>query len=442
MSPALASLAKDLERLAKKARTAQQARSQRVEALIRELESARAALDSQPRLPVDEGTPAVVPSQAGGALEDGAGGAEVGDKAAQQDTAMSSTGGVTASDEGSEAVGLSRAGVDGVLERLQSDVAAAAGTGAAAKEDKELTSMLSKLGKAVDKIMPPDLAKAVRYVPLPPSFFANAVLEHFVRSGRIDLARTLAREASLPLDEALVAPYVALVAIAKDLERKHLDPALEFVSAHREALERQGAALPFLLHQRRFLQLLQAQRVQDAIQHARAHFPQFYAARGAEVRSLMGCVAFLKRGLGASPYRHLVADSHWPALAHCFWREACDALGVPHDRPLAVAVDAGVQGLPTLHKFCNVMQARLSAWADAPALPLEIDLGSGYHFHSVFMCPVSREQSSRDNPPMRLQCGHVVCEQSLRKLPRSAGRIKCPYCPAEVSVADSLRLFF
>ena len=121
MSPALASLAKDLERLAKKARTAQQARSQRVDALIRELESARTALDSQARLPVDEGTPAVVPSQAGGALEDGAGGAEVGDKAAQQDTAMSSTGGVTASD-GSEAVGLSRAGVDGVLERLQSDV--------------------------------------------------------------------------------------------------------------------------------------------------------------------------------------------------------------------------------------------------------------------------------------------------------------------------------
>ena len=42
---------------------------------------------------------------------------------------------------------------------------------------------------------------------------------------------------------------------------------------------------------------------------------------------------------------------------------------------------------------------------------MEVELGPEFQFHSVFICPVSREQASRNNPPMLLQCGHVLCEQ-------------------------------
>ncbi len=31
-------------------------------------------------------------------------------------------------------------------------------------------------------------------------------------------------------------------------------------------------------------------------------------------------------------------------------------------------------------------------------------------FYSIFACPVSKEQSSEENPPMMLPCGHVLCK--------------------------------
>ena len=38
-------------------------------------------------------------------------------------------------------------------------------------------------------------------------------------------------------------------------------------------------------------------------------------------------------------------------------------------------------------------------------------------FHSIFACPVSKDQSTRDNPPMLLPCGHVLCRVPPRRPP-------------------------
>ena len=49
-------------------------------------------------------------------------------------------------------------------------------------------------------------------------------------------------------------------------------------------------------------------------------------------------------------------------------------------------------------------------------LQVEIDLGHEYHFHSIFACPILRQQSTQSNPPMRLVCGHVISKDALSKL--------------------------
>ncbi len=65
-------------------------------------------------------------------------------------------------------------------------------------------------------------------------------------------------------------------------------------------------------------------------------------------------------------------------------------------------------------------------------LPVEIELGPEFVFRSIFACPVSRDMSTPDNPPMLLPCGHVLCEQSVNKLAKTRTRpFKCPYCPQE-----------
>jgi len=41
-------------------------------------------------------------------------------------------------------------------------------------------------------------------------------------------------------------------------------------------------------------------------------------------------------------------------------------------------------------------------------LPYEIHLPNQLKYHSIFVCPVLKEISTVENPPMLLTCGHVV----------------------------------
>jgi hypothetical protein len=59
-------------------------------------------------------------------------------------------------------------------------------------------------------------------------------------------------------------------------------------------------------------------------------------------------------------------------------------------------------------------------WLQEEQLPVEINLGPEYQYHSIFTCPVSKEHGTEDNPPTLLKCGHVLCRQSMKKLVKSA----------------------
>jgi len=50
------------------------------------------------------------------------------------------------------------------------------------------------------------------------------------------------------------------------------------------------------------------------------------------------------------------------------------------------------------------------------SVQIEIDLGKQSRYHSVFACPILRQQSTENNPPMKLVCGHVISRDALNKL--------------------------
>eukprot|EP01113_Clastostelium_recurvatum_P047156 TRINITY_DN8358_c0_g1_i2.p1 TRINITY_DN8358_c0_g1~~TRINITY_DN8358_c0_g1_i2.p1 ORF type:complete len:509 (+),score=148.54 TRINITY_DN8358_c0_g1_i2:181-1527(+) len=74
---------------------------------------------------------------------------------------------------------------------------------------------------------------------------------------------------------------------------------------------------------------------------------------------------------------------------------------------------------------------------------VEVDLGRDYQFHPIFACPVSREQSTKENPPVLLTCGHVISKASMLKLVKGpSSKLKCPYCPQEQLASQSRPIFF
>jgi hypothetical protein len=111
--------------------------------------------------------------------------------------------------------------------------------------------------------------------------------------------------------------------------------------------------------------------------------------------------------------------------------------------PLAIAVAAGAASLPTLAKLAAIFAKTqpASELAGEGQLPMEVPLGPEFVFHSIFACPVSREQSSPENPPMMLPCGHCICKQSVIRIAKSANRaFKCPYCPKESTLQMCMEL--
>lgn len=67
-------------------------------------------------------------------------------------------------------------------------------------------------------------------------------------------------------------------------------------------------------------------------------------------------------------------------------------------------------------------------WQNMKQLLVSMDLDKEFQFHYVFVCPVSREQATDENPPMLMTCGHVLCRQNITNLSNSAIPFNCPYC--------------
>jgi hypothetical protein len=352
------------------------------------------------------------------------------------------------------------------------------------KDLKPVYAGLNKYGKALDK--------KFKDKPLPsadndalsshPSLINRAIAMHLLREGQFDVASTFVDEASRqpPHPEPTLNtpnPYIR-EAWEKDLaegtfnseklqqqfadmyhilhqlrNERNLQPAIQWARERSDVLEARGSNLEFELCRLQFICLFDSRGSQDeamddydspsgplhAWAYARREFAPFQRRYQREIQQLLGAMAFWQN-VEDSPYRRLFYnDTAWEEVAHSFNREFCSLLGLSADSPLFIAATAGAIALPYLLKMQSIMKEKRTEWTTQDELPVEIPLPSQYHFHSIFVCPVSKEQSTDANPPMMMPCGHVIAQESLEKLSKGS-RFKCPYCPNESHPRDAMKV--
>lgn len=317
------------------------------------------------------------------------------------------------------------------------------------ERQKEVYSSLARYGKALDKRFTNSLPT---YDPLFSSEAAEAALErvvamHFLRTGRFSTAETFIEDFHLDIPPQLQSQFIDLHRILIALQAQDISPALEWAKLNRSFLQSRSSPLEFYLHRSEYISLLLTNNPSDphkAINYANEHLRPFYASHAVEFQRLLSCIMYLPLvRLQKSPYADLASPAVHFDLEPMFATEFSASLGMSKQAPLRVVGDIGGGGaLAKIEKGRKIMRERKSEWSQTDELPIEIPLPPENRYHSIFACPVSKDQSTEQNPPMMMTCGHVISKDSLQKLSKANGRVKCPYCPVESTMSAALRVYF
>jgi hypothetical protein len=369
------------------------------------------------------------------------------------------------------------------------------------KDLANVSKAQKKLGKALDKALPPK--------PLPTEHDAmenrtalinRAIAMHLLREGEFEVASTFISETqnNPPLDhtphsspipiatggdadqpmsdideemsrsmsttataqrhsdlpplqsQQLQERFTDMYRILQELRAHNLMPAIEWARRNSDALEARGSNFEFELSKLQYVWLFKGPGVNNlpddeyngpsgALLYARQNFGRFQSRHLREIQQLASAMIYVPN-LSESPYRTVFAsDTAFSDVAASFTREFCSLLGLSAESPLYVAATAGALALPRLLKYTSAARAKGTAWTTADELAFETPLPAGMVYHSIFVCPVSKEQTTESNPPMMIPCGHVLAKETLTKLCKGT-RFKCPYCPSDGNMKDARQI--
>ncbi|XP_057750687.1 protein RMD5 homolog isoform X1 [Arachis stenosperma] len=308
---------------------------------------------------------------------------------------------------------------------------------------KELNVALSKYGKLLEKYFNPDISKAYRNIDVDIHTLNQIIANHFYRQELFDIGDHFVSVVGEPESASTMkAPFLEMYQILEAIKNQNLEPALNWASMNSDKLAQSGSDIVLKLHSMQFVKILQNGTRDEALHYARTHLSPFASSHMAEIQKLMASLLWTGK-LDRSPYHALLSGSNWDKLAEDLKREFCNLLGQSYNSPLSVTVAAGVQVLPPLLKFMNVMAGKKQEWQTMNQLPVPVELDREFQFHSIFVCPVSKEQATEDNPPMLMSCGHVLCKQSILKMSKNHTKMfKCPYCPFDIDAVQCRQLYF
>ncbi len=318
------------------------------------------------------------------------------------------------------------------------------------EEGKRLALQLSKVTKKYDKqqdlqvYWDPDEICDKKH-----NLLHKTIMEYLIRQGNFKVVDLLVKELGLGSNVDIVklqGYFSDLDSILKAYKRRNINPALEW------AIKQENGTLCFKLHKLKYLQILGGEidyplniqakgtNATRALSYARDFLSPYFNEHGAEIKRLATCVIY--SDLMGTPYEEFADPTLWDSVEKLFTSEFCLFVGLAPSSPLFVSSLVGTSALPIITKMCTLMKDKRAEWSQANELPVEIPISDEHRYHSLFVCPVSKEQATKENPAMLLKCGHMLCKESMHTLAKTSTKLKCPYCPILTKLDDALELFF
>lgn len=226
--------------------------------------------------------------------------------------------------------------------------------------------------------------------------------------------------------------------IGQNLKQGELVPAIAWARQKKKELQEHGSNLEFVLHKVLFFRILQNGNPLEALKYAQTNMAPFGAENLPEISKLMCLVLYHN----STPYDLDIPS--YEKLSWLFSADFCSLLGLTPESPVYLAVLAGTLALPVIARMDTLMRAQKAEWTSQEELPTEIDLPNSLIFHRIFVCPVSKEQTTENNPPRLLSCGHIIAEMSMQSMKKDllTFKFKCPYCPTTCSYSDTKKVYF
>ena len=191
--------------------------------------------------------------------------------------------------------------------------------------------------------------------------------------------------------------------------------------------------------------------IQDCVIYSREHFKPFINNKIYinEISKLMFKLLYKKKDLDTNNIQNKDDkdnnENRWEEIKNLFTETFFELNHKSKDDTLSLILLAGRCVLP------QVVESEEKLMKDKDKKNMEVDkeknqlmysleLPEELIFHNIFVCPISKEIATTENPPIRLNCGHCICKNSFEKIEKTGTRhnqIKCPIC-TQVGKVDEI----
>jgi hypothetical protein len=215
--------------------------------------------------------------------------------------------------------------------------------------------------------------------------------------------------------------------VTKDLKDKKIDTLIDWCYKYKALLDDIKSTLHFeslKLKVRyflfKFILLFKTKPTHECVEYSKKYFQDFINEKKYfdQISKIMTLLIF-KGNMQNCPYNEFNEENLWNKITNQFINDCCNILSssflnldLPNESGFHLSTIAGMIALPQIKKAENILKNRKDI-INEKELPYEIHIPNELKYHSLFICPITKEISTPENPPMLLNCGHVVSQYSI-----------------------------